>query len=30
VDLLDVAGNVLHVRGLDALNGTPLLDLKPV
>jgi formylmethanofuran dehydrogenase subunit E len=29
VDVLAVAGNVLQVRGLDALNGTPLLDLKP-
>jgi tRNA-Thr(GGU) m(6)t(6)A37 methyltransferase TsaA len=30
VDLLAVEGNVLQVRGLDALNGTPVLDLKPV
>lgn len=22
-------GNVLHVRGIDVLNGTPLLDIKP-
>jgi tRNA (Thr-GGU) A37 N-methylase len=22
-------GNVLRVRGLDAINGTPVLDLKP-
>jgi tRNA-Thr(GGU) m(6)t(6)A37 methyltransferase TsaA len=29
VDLLAVEGNVLRVRGLDALNGTPVLDLKP-
>lgn len=29
VDLLAVEGNVLHVRGLDAINGTPVLDLKP-
>jgi tRNA-Thr(GGU) m(6)t(6)A37 methyltransferase TsaA len=29
VDLLSVEGNVLRVRGLDALNGTPVLDLKP-
>jgi tRNA-Thr(GGU) m(6)t(6)A37 methyltransferase TsaA len=29
VDLLDITGNVLQVRGLDALDGTPLLDLKP-
>ena len=29
VDLVAIEGNVLHVRGLDALNGTPVLDLKP-
>jgi tRNA-Thr(GGU) m(6)t(6)A37 methyltransferase TsaA len=29
VDLVTVEGNVLHVRGLDAINGTPVLDLKP-
>jgi len=28
VDLLAVDGNVLHVKGLDACNGTPILDLK--
>jgi tRNA (Thr-GGU) A37 N-methylase len=28
VDLLGVEGNVLRVRGLDACNGTPILDLK--
>jgi tRNA (Thr-GGU) A37 N-methylase len=28
VDLLSVEGNVLRVQGLDALNGTPVLDLK--
>jgi tRNA-Thr(GGU) m(6)t(6)A37 methyltransferase TsaA len=30
VDLVAVEGNVLRVRGLDAINGTPVLDLKPV
>ena len=30
VDLLAVEKNVLRVRGLDALNGTPVLDLKLV
>lgn len=30
VDLLDVKGNVLRVRGLDAINGTPVLDIKPL
>ena len=27
--LLEVRGNRLRVRGLDALDGTPVLDLKP-
>jgi tRNA-Thr(GGU) m(6)t(6)A37 methyltransferase TsaA len=30
VDLISVEGNVLRVRGLDAINGTPVLDLKVV
>ena len=29
VDLLAIDGNVLRVRGLDAINGTPILDIKP-
>ncbi|MFZ2095777.1 MAG: tRNA (N6-threonylcarbamoyladenosine(37)-N6)-methyltransferase TrmO [Anaerolineales bacterium] len=29
VDLLGIADNVLRVRGLDAIDGTPVLDLKP-
>ncbi|MBN2116429.1 MAG: tRNA (N6-threonylcarbamoyladenosine(37)-N6)-methyltransferase TrmO [Anaerolineales bacterium] len=29
VELLSIEGNVLTVRGLDALDGTPVLDLKP-
>jgi tRNA-Thr(GGU) m(6)t(6)A37 methyltransferase TsaA len=29
VDLVSIEGNVLLVRGLDAINGTPVLDLKP-
>lgn len=29
VELLKVEGNVLTVRGLDAFDGTPILDLKP-
>jgi tRNA-Thr(GGU) m(6)t(6)A37 methyltransferase TsaA len=28
VDVVEIEGNVLRVRGLDALNGTPVLDLK--
>ena len=30
VRLLKREGNILRVRGLDALNGTPVLDIKPV
>jgi len=29
VPLLEVKGNVLKVRGLDAIDGTPVLDVKP-
>lgn len=29
VDLVAVDGTTLHVRGLDCLDGTPLIDLKP-
>ena len=29
VDLVALEGNVLRVHGLDAINGTPVLDLKP-
>lgn len=29
VNLLEIEGNVLHVLGIDALDGTPLLDIKP-
>ncbi len=29
VELLKVEGNVLTVRGLDAFDGTPVLDVKP-
>lgn len=29
VELIEVRGNVLRVRGLDAFNGSPVLDLKP-
>lgn len=30
VELLTVEGNILTVRGLDAINDSPVLDLKPV
>lgn len=29
VELLSLSGNTLEVRGLDAIDGTPILDLKP-
>ena len=29
VELLRRDGSVLHVRGVDMLDGTPILDLKP-
>ncbi len=29
VKLLERQGNILKVAGLDAINGTPLLDIKP-
>ena len=29
VEVVAVAGNVLTVRGIDVLDGTPLLDIKP-
>jgi tRNA-Thr(GGU) m(6)t(6)A37 methyltransferase TsaA len=29
VDLLALDGNTLVVRGLDAVDGTPVLDIKP-
>jgi len=29
VEVLGVEGNVVTVRGLDAFNGTPILDIKP-
>jgi formylmethanofuran dehydrogenase subunit E len=30
VELIKIEGNILHVRNLDAINGTPVLDIKPV
>lgn len=29
VKLIDVKDNVITVQGLDAINGTPILDIKP-
>ena len=28
-DLIERKGNILRVRGLDAIDGTPVLDIKP-
>lgn len=29
VELLSIEGNILHLDGVDILDGTPLLDIKP-
>ena len=29
MELLRREGNKLHVRGIDMLDGTPILDIKP-
>jgi len=29
VDLVKIKGNILHVHNLDAIDGTPVLDIKP-
>ena len=29
VELIELKDNVLYVKGLDAINGTPVLDIKP-
>lgn len=29
VELLGVEGHILHIEGVDILDGTPLLDIKP-
>jgi len=29
LDVLQIDGNIIHVKGLDMLNGTPVLDIKP-
>lgn len=29
-ELINITGKILHVRGLDAIDGTPVLDIKPV
>jgi tRNA-Thr(GGU) m(6)t(6)A37 methyltransferase TsaA len=29
VELLSISGNTISIRGVDVLNGTPLIDIKP-
>lgn len=29
VDVVSITGNTIRVRGLEALDGTPVLDIKP-
>ncbi len=29
VEIIAIEGNVITVQGLDALNGTPVIDIKP-
>lgn len=29
VELKSITDNILHINGVDVLNGTPLLDIKP-
>lgn len=29
VELAGIEGSILHIKGVDMLNGTPLLDIKP-
>jgi len=30
LEVTDVNRNVIHVKGLDMLDGTPVLDIKPL
>ncbi|MCK8601153.1 tRNA (N6-threonylcarbamoyladenosine(37)-N6)-methyltransferase TrmO [Desulfoferrobacter suflitae] len=30
LEVLDVEGSVLHVKGIDMYDGTPILDIKPL
>jgi tRNA-Thr(GGU) m(6)t(6)A37 methyltransferase TsaA len=29
LEVLGISGNIIHVKGLDMLDGTPVLDIKP-
>jgi tRNA-Thr(GGU) m(6)t(6)A37 methyltransferase TsaA len=30
LEVTDIEGNIIHVKGLDILDGTPILDIKPL
>jgi tRNA-Thr(GGU) m(6)t(6)A37 methyltransferase TsaA len=30
VEVLGVEGSIIHIKGLDMIDGTPVLDIKPV
>lgn len=30
LEILDIEGAVMHVKGLDIMDKTPILDIKPV
>jgi tRNA-Thr(GGU) m(6)t(6)A37 methyltransferase TsaA len=30
LEVLGIEGNIIHVKGLDMLDGTPILDIKPL
>jgi tRNA (Thr-GGU) A37 N-methylase len=30
VEVLGIEGNVIHIKGLDMIDGTPVLDIKPL
>ena len=30
VEVLGIDGNIIHIRGLDMRDGTPVLDIKPM
>ena len=30
VEVIGVAGTIIHIKGLDMIDGTPVLDIKPV
>jgi tRNA-Thr(GGU) m(6)t(6)A37 methyltransferase TsaA len=30
VEVLGIAGSIIHIKGLDMRDGTPVLDIKPL